>query len=210
MIENIIKDFGLYIIIAETIIIITLLMWHFWFSNDKSKSIDNLEQEKRDLINQLEELKATHKTLNDSTKALNKVNSDLRQWKDLYERNNYFQEIQDSKSNVIEFDLPHENKQQGSTKQIQYQYLQDANDGRFLRLLSSQEKCFFRTWEEGGVRKYEFCGNVPKALANINAIFDDVCEIEGKRNGATDIENISAGTLDDELRITSRAKIKLK
>lgn len=210
MIENIIKDFGLYIIIAETIIIITLLMWHFWFSNDKSKSIDNLEQEKRDLINQLEELKATHKTLNDSTKALNKVNSDLRQWKDLYERNNYFQEIQDSKSNVIEFDLPHENKQQGSTKQIQYQYLQDANDGRFLRLLSSQEKCFFRTWEEGGVRKYEFCGNVPKALANINAIFDDVCEIEGKRNGATDIENISAGTLDVELRITSRAKIKLK
>jgi len=185
-------------------------MWHFWFSNDKSKSIDNLEQEKRDLINQLEELKATHKTLNDSTKALNKVNSDLRQWKDLYRRNNYFQEIQDSKSNVIEFDLPHENKQQGSTKQIQYQYLQDANDGRFLRLLSSQEKCFFRTWEEGGVRKYEFCGNVPKALANINAIFDDVCEIEGKRNGATDIENISAGTLDVELRITSRAKIKLK
>ena len=90
MIENIIKDFGLYIIIAETIIIIALLVWHFWFSNDKSKSIDNLEQEKRDLINQLEELKATHKTLNDSTKALNKVNSDLRQWKDLYEQNNYF------------------------------------------------------------------------------------------------------------------------
>jgi len=79
-----------------------------------------------------------------------------------------------------------------------------------MRLLSSPEKCYFRTWEEGGVRKYEFSGNVAKALANINAIFDDVCEIEGKRSGATDIDNVSAGTLDSELRITSKAKIRLK
>lgn len=91
-----------------------------------------------------------------------------------------------------------------------YNYLQEANAGRFLKLMSSPDKCYFRTWDEGGVRKYEFCGNVPKALANINAIFDDVCEIEGKRSGATGIENVSAGTLDSELRITSKAKIRLK
>lgn len=91
-----------------------------------------------------------------------------------------------------------------------YMYLQEANAGKFLNLMSSPEKCYFRTWEEGGARKYEFCGNVAKALANINAIFDDVCEIEGKRSGATDIENVSAGTLDSELRITRQAKIRLK
>ena len=96
------------------------------------------------------------------------------------------------------------------TNSLTYNYLQEANGGKFLRLMSSPDKCFFRTWEEGGVRKYEFCGNVAKALANINAIFDDVCEIEGKRSGATDIENVSAGTLDSELRITSKAKIRLK
>ena len=79
-----------------------------------------------------------------------------------------------------------------------------------MRLLQSSEKCFFRTWEENGVRRFEFCGNVDKALANINAIFDDVCEIEGKRSGATYIENVSAGTLDSELRIITKAKIRLK
>ena len=96
------------------------------------------------------------------------------------------------------------------TNSLTYNYRQEANGGKFLRLMPSPDKCFFRTWEEGGVRKYEFYGNVAKALANINAIFDDVCEIEGKRSGATDIENVSAGTLDSELRITSKAKIRLK
>ena len=72
------------------------------------------------------------------------------------------------------------------------------------------DKCFFRTWEEDGIRKYEFHGNVAKALANINAIFDDVCEIEGKRSGATEIENIKEGILDSDLRITRKAKIRLK
>lgn len=94
--------------------------------------------------------------------------------------------------------------------QINYNYLQEANGGKFLRQFPTPDKCFFRTWEIDGTRKYEFCGNVAKALANINAIFDDVCEIEGKRHGATDIENVSAGTLDSELRITSKAKIRLK
>ena len=96
------------------------------------------------------------------------------------------------------------------TNSLTYNYLQEATGGKFLKLMPTSNKCFFRTWEKGGVRKYEFCGNVAKALANINAIFDDVCEIEGKRSGATDIENVSAGILDSELRITSKAKIRLK
>lgn len=91
-----------------------------------------------------------------------------------------------------------------------YNYLQEANKGKFIKLLQTPEKCFFRTWEDGGIRRYEFYGNVDKALANINAIFDDVCDIEGKRSGASDIENISAGALDSELNIISKAKIRLK
>lgn len=90
-----------------------------------------------------------------------------------------------------------------------YEYLQTANNGSFRKLLPSDEKCFFRTWEENEIRKFEFYGNVEKALANLNAIFDDVCEIEGKQNGATNISNIEPGILDSQLKIEKKAKIKL-
>ena len=205
MIENIIKDYGLYIIIVETIIIIALLLWCLFFSEDDSQVIDSNERELSDLNTKL---RSKQKALEDYKKALAQANAKIQQWNDWYELNKHLLVKQESKSNVIEFDLSQEPKQQVGASQVLY--LQEANDGKFMRLLSTSEKCYFRTWEEGGVRKYEFYGNVAKALANINAIFDDVCEIEGKRSGATDIENVSAGTLDSELRITSKAKIRLK
>ena len=90
-----------------------------------------------------------------------------------------------------------------------YEYLEAANSGQFRKLLPSDEKCFFRTWEENGTRKFEFHGNVDKALANINAIFDDVCEIEGKQNGASNIINEDPGILDGNLKVKVPAKIKL-
>lgn len=90
-----------------------------------------------------------------------------------------------------------------------YEYLEAANGGQFRKLLPSEEKCFFRTWEENGLRKFEFHGNVENALANINAIFDDVCEIEGKQNGATQIINVDPGILDSKLKVETPAKIKL-
>lgn len=107
---------------------------------------------------------------------------------------------------VSNFAVAQEHKQKAKN----YHYLQDANGGKFIKLMQMPDKCFFRTWEEDGIRKYEFHGNVAKALANINAIFDDVCEIEGKRSGATEIENIKEGILDSDLRITRKAKIRLK
>ena len=90
-----------------------------------------------------------------------------------------------------------------------YEYLEAANGGQFRKLLPSDEKSFFRTWEEDGVRLFEFHGNVDIALANINAIFDDVCEIEGKQNGATKIENLAPGTLTEQLIVDKPAKIRL-
>lgn len=204
MIENIIKDYGLYIIIAEAVIIVALLLWRLLSSDDDSQVIDSYERKLSDLNTKL---RSKQKTLDNYEKALAQANAKIQQWNDWYAQNKHLPSRQDSKSNAVESEL---SQSQKGTNQVQYQYLQEANDGKFMRLLSSPEKCYFRTWEEGGVRKYEFCGNVAKALANINAIFDDVCEIEGKRSGATDIENVSAGTLDSELRITGKAKIRLK
>lgn len=202
------QDYAFFIIIiVETVIIIAALIWHYLSSDDDLQLIQPYEQK----INNLKsELNSIRKSLHNYENALAQANTRLNQWNNWYEQNKHLLARSEEKSNVIEFDLSQKAKQQAYIKQIQYQYFEDANGGKFLRLLSTPEKCNFRTWEEGGVRKFEFCGNVAKALANINAIFDDVCEIEGKRNGATDIENVTAGTLDSELRITSKAKIRLK
>ena len=108
----------------------------------------------------------------------------------------------------IEFDLTDE-KSGFVDLPTKYEYLEAANAGQFRKLLPSDEKCFFRTWEENGKRKFEFHGNIEKALANINAIFDDVCEIEGKQNGASNITNVEPGILDSKLKVEKLAKIKL-
>lgn len=193
-------DYNLYIIIAEAAVIAGLLLWFLLFRSRKSQIIGRLKLNNKDLKKQL----ATQE------KSLNKANADLKQLKVWYEKNKYLFVRQEQTSQRSDSNISQENTRQSITNQIQYQYLQEAYDGKFLKLFPSLEKCFFRTWAEGGTRYFEFCGNIAKALANINAIFDDVCEIEGKRSGATDIENVSAGTLDSELRITSKAKIRLK
>ena len=207
MIENIIKDHGLDIIITETVIIVALLLWQLLSSARHSEEIEKLKHEKKGLEKESSE---NNEKLSPDIKAPNKAKSDLKQESDWNAKNKHPLENREQKAAVVEFDLSQEPKQQVNASQVLYQYLQEANAGKFLRILSSPEKCYFRTWEEGGVRKYEFYGNVAKALANINAIFDDVCEMEGKRSGATIIENVSAGTLDSELRITSKAKIRLR
>lgn len=193
-------DYNLYIIIAEAAVIAGLLLWFLLFRSRKSQIIGRLKLNNKDLKKQL----ATQE------KSLNKANADLKQLMVWHEKNKYLFVRQEQKSQRSDSNISQENTRQSITNQIQYQYLQEAYDGKFLKLFPSLEKCFFRTWAEGGTRYFEFCGNIAKALANINAIFDDVCEIEGKRSGATDIENVSAGTLDSELRITSKAKIRLK
>ena len=92
---------------------------------------------------------------------------------------------------------------------LKYEYLETANNGQFRKLLSTDERSFFRTWVENGIRKFEFAGNLDNALANINAIFDDVCEIEGKQNGATQIYNVEPGILNSQLKVEKKAVIKL-
>lgn len=125
------------------------------------------------------------------------------------EKGIYVQEIKNDDGTVkseIDFDLTYDVP---APTPLKYEYLETANGGLFRKLLPSDEKCFFRTWVENGVRKFEFHGNVDKALANFNAVFDDVCEIEGKQNGATQIKNIKPGTLTSQLKVDTPAKIKL-
>lgn len=127
------------------------------------------------------------------------------------EKGIYVKQIKNDDGTVkseIEFDLKADEPAPVSLPH-KYEYLETANGGQFRKLLSSDEKSFFRTWVENGVRKFEFHGNVDKALANFNAIFDDVCEIEGKQNGATQIDNIDPGILSNQLKVEKPAKIKL-
>lgn len=114
-----------------------------------------------------------------------------------------------STSNTLD-SLEFENKPVPAPISRKYEYLKGLNSGKFLKIIPSPEKSFFRTWVENETRKFEFCGDVEKALANFNAIFDNVCEIvEGKQNGATHIINDEPGTLDSNLKVETPAKIKL-
>lgn len=203
-IKEIIKEYCLIIIIAEFVVILLLLFWRFLFSHDRSDEIESLKNENYGLK---KKLAVKENELDKYAKAYLKTRTELRD-----EQNKHLFTKEDPKSPVIEFDLSQDSKEPiiSPNSQVSYEFLQEANGGRFMKLLPSSEKCYFRTWKEDGVRKYEFWGNVPKALANINAIFDDACDIEGRRGGATDIENVSPGILDEDLRIINKAKIRLK
>lgn len=213
-IKEIITEYCLIIIIVELVIILLLLFWRFLFSEDKSEEIESLKETKKKLEKDKEKLKiqvAEQKMKMNALKTLiEKYESESRQGSNSNEKNKQPHIMEDSKATVIEFDLSQAYNTPISSPQIHYQYLQEANAGKFMKMLPSPEKCYFRTWVNEGVRKYEFNGNVAKALANINAIFDDVCDIEGKRAGATDIENVSPGVLDADLKIVNKAKIRLR
>jgi hypothetical protein len=90
-----------------------------------------------------------------------------------------------------------------------YTYLIPSGKERFSQSFRGPEKCFFRMWEEGNVLKYEFSGNVDKALANLNAVFDDTCHLQGSQMNARSIINIYPGELDSQLNIIKKAVIKL-
>lgn len=203
---EIIKEYGQWIMIGEAALFVAALLWALWqyFSTPDDGP---LHDEIRGLRNTLR--KAQNELVN-YQRAYAQVVKERDDYKREYEQAARSGENAGARDSAKAEAPVAEPARKTKTAEAKYEYLQEANGGKFPRLMASGERCYFRTWEEGGVRKYEFAGNVDKALANINAIFDDVCEIEGRRNGATEIENVSAGTLDAELRIVSRARIRLK
>lgn len=91
-----------------------------------------------------------------------------------------------------------------------YRYLSDATDGRFSKAFeTANNKCYFRMWEEQGTIYYEFCGNEERALANMDALFDDVCEVLGNRRTAHGIKNEAPGILDKQFKVIRKAIIQL-
>lgn len=203
-IDNVIKDYGLYIIIIESIILLVLIIWIIFFDNDNSEEIESIKQENKSLRKQLTE---ANRSLKHSNNLLNQVKARLNQWEEWYSKNRYiYEKFERNREESSESIFSRNEK----VNQDRYKYLEEAIGGRFMSIKSNADKCYFRTWEENGVRKFEFFGNTSKALANINAIFDGVCDIDGKHNGATEIENISPGSLNSDLVITNKAKIRLK
>lgn len=198
-----IKNYSLGIIIVETIVIVILVFVLVICLTSKG----NHPARYKHRVSTKHGMPETKNT-NHNSQSINRTAS-TPQKRDA-DQTQQAQSIQESKPATVKSDLLDNKIVQEDKPQTVYHYLQEANGGRFLKLYPTADKCFFRMWEVDGSRKYEFCGNVAKALANINAIFDDACEIEGKRSGATEIENVLAGTLDSELRITSKAKVRLK
>jgi hypothetical protein len=92
----------------------------------------------------------------------------------------------------------------------EYKYLKYAMKGRFDRPYSSPEGCIFRYTESKGNREFEFIdndANARKALANLNATFDDVCEFENDYEGARRITTKTRGILDRDLTVIKKAII---
>ena len=228
-------DILFFIIIVETIIIIILILhiiYRKWFSeeekvNENSTRISEILKKKDDTIEywrdafiksqgeqspQVQSFRGRGRMTN-----LNRTDDSINDYAEYAKREQkkgiYVNESSYSdgaSKNEIYFDLSNENHNSVSAPIPQkYEYLESASNGQFRKLLTSDEKSFFRTWEENGVRKFEFHKNVDRALANINAIFDDVCEIEGKQNGATQIINVEPGILSSQLKVEKMAKIKL-
>ena len=149
--EEIIKNYGQYIIIVETVVILLLLLWNFFFSNDNSEVIKELERENHGLKKQLAKIKLQ---LQDIEKSQEMPKTDLKQGVACREQNTELHITQEQDSNIIVFDLSREHEQKVSASRVSYRFLQEANNGKFLKAFQNPEKCFFRTWEESGVRKF--------------------------------------------------------
>ncbi len=92
----------------------------------------------------------------------------------------------------------------------EYAFLRCATDGRFaVPAAEADGKTFFRVWDEDGQKRFEFHGNERKALANPNAVFDGVCELHGRREGATAIENVTPGVLTSDYAVQTPAVLRL-
>jgi hypothetical protein len=111
------------------------------------------------------------------------------------------------KETVPDSEFEHGEKKE--EQMVAYTYLISSGKGRFTQSFRGPDKCFFRMWKDDSVIKFEFSGNIDKALANLNAVFDDTCYLQGSQMNARDIVNITPGELDEKLNIKKKAVIKL-
>jgi vacuolar-type H+-ATPase subunit I/STV1 len=97
-----------------------------------------------------------------------------------------------------------------STTQVKYL---KRRSGHFFNMVSEDpEGCYFKLFDISGTSaQFEFCGNEAEAIANRDAIFDDVCEISGASHNSQNIRNDRPGNVslqDGKWVVTTKAKIK--
>ena len=92
----------------------------------------------------------------------------------------------------------------------------DHDGNGILRVVSSKEQACYQVEFSKGQNegRFEFVGNVGKAIKNRSAILDDVCEMESFDGNATSIHTDSWGTCirqaDGTWKVTKKAKISFK
>lgn len=93
-------------------------------------------------------------------------------------------------------------------------YLKTAKQGVFSTSFDEPSGCFFKVFEIRATEaKFEFCGNEAEAIANRDAIFDNVCETYGIANSAKKIRNEEFGIVefqDGKWKVIKKAKIKFE
>jgi hypothetical protein len=96
---------------------------------------------------------------------------------------------------------------------IQYLYLRTPDDeGCFAKVFNDNENAYYRLFDiNGDNAKFEFCGNIARAIANKNAIFDIITQQEGDSTRARNIESISPGEvtrINGKWKVTRKAKVR--
>lgn len=202
----IIPDVYIYIGGVLIIVLIIAVIYLIWHHNREVKGIiDDYESEIRKLQARMRKLQEGSK-ITVRNQLANQHRSDV---KTTEEKANLSvqQDIEDDIALQKQSAEIEDVKEEAS--QIHYTYITPSSKERFVESSRGPEKSFFRMWKDGNIFKYEFSGNVDKALANLNAVFDDTCYLQGSQMNAKSIENVSSGELDKQLNIIKKAVIKL-
>lgn len=203
----IIPDVYIYIGGVLIIVLIIAVIYLIWYHNREVKGImDDYESEIRKLQARMRKLQEGSKVTVRNQLA-NQHQSDVKITEgkaNLSAQQDKEEEIALQKQSAEIEDVKEE-----EASQIHYTYITPSSKERFVESSRGPEKSFFRMWKDGNIFKYEFSGNVDKALANLNAVFDDTCYLQGSQMNAKGIENVSSGELDKQLNIIKKAVIKL-
>jgi hypothetical protein len=185
--------------VALIVILLIVIVYLCWYYNIEINSINNYyESQIKELREKLRNM-AKRSTVSSSSEKMivETIHNPQEKSKEK------------PKETALDSESESEAREEKKEQKVAYTYLVSSGKERFSQSFRGPERCFFRMWEEGNVLKYEFSGNVDKALANLNAVFDDTCHLQGSQMNARNIVNVTPGELDNQLNIIKKAVIKL-
>ncbi|MDR1897725.1 MAG: hypothetical protein LBR10_13135 [Prevotellaceae bacterium] len=198
------------------ICVMVLILGVFAVALQKSrKRIRKLNKKIRELNQQIgnpnQQIKELNQQLQKKEKQLQEKEKQLQEKeKQLQEKEKQLQELKTENNSP-------EPESTGGTPETdsQPQYFLTKKIGNsFHRISANPEDCFFRMLNNnGGCADFEFCGNVEYAIANKNAVFDEVCETSGYNRNVRHIKTEERGKVtlrDGKWVVTTKAKIKFE